>query len=87
MDDLRLGICDRPFNYPFTTPHGHPRNYDNTFFETKSKRNSNKKVASPIKSDFDAKTIDFDPKTNDFDAKTTNVVATFIFMIYLMYWT
>ena len=27
-----------------------------------------------------------DAKTTDFDAKRTNVVATFIFMIYLMYW-
>ena len=36
--------------------------------------------------DFDTKTADFVAKATDFDAKTTNVVATFIFMIYLMYW-
>ena len=36
--------------------------------------------------DSDAETIDFEPKTVDVDPKTTNVVAAFIFMIYLMYW-
>ena len=37
-------------------------------------------------SDVDQKTNDVDPKMTDVDPKTTDVVATFIFMIYLMYW-
>ena len=36
--------------------------------------------------DVDPKKTDVDPKTTDVHPKTTDVVATFIFMIYLMYW-